>query len=289
MFGGMQTLRGGGTTKVTTINKYDRLYAIGDVHGCNKELCAILDHLKNVEKFTKDDQLIMIGDYIDRGPDSPGVIETLIQFKKDFPKTEFLRGNHEDMLIGHLYGYTQENEGMYGNMFHYNGGNKTQEQYEEMFCKWDNLLEIIPSEHEEFILSTKGIIKTPDAIFVHAGINPYHSIYDQCFEYTVWDRDHRYVPGVRVIHGHTPYSHIKWCKEVHPEYEDFRGDIIPAEEEDIINIDTGCAYDKTQRLDIGRLTCLNVKDMVTFSVRKGETSIHHLNSEQLKEGHWFTE
>ena len=75
-----------------------RLIAVGDVHGQLK----MLEDLINQVKPTQDDQVVFLGDYIDRGPDSKGVIDYLIQFDQKLPQTIFLRGNHEQMFLDAL-------------------------------------------------------------------------------------------------------------------------------------------------------------------------------------------
>jgi len=75
-----------------------RLIAIGDIHG----------HLDKLERLlqlimpTDNDKLVFLGDYIDRGPDSAGVVDHLIQLPDRFPQTVFLRGNHEQVAMDAL-------------------------------------------------------------------------------------------------------------------------------------------------------------------------------------------
>lgn len=71
-----------------------RTIAIGDIHGCRGKLSKILTHLQ----LNAQDKVIFLGDYIDRGPDSAGVISDLIRFSQTV-SCVFLRGNHEDMLL----------------------------------------------------------------------------------------------------------------------------------------------------------------------------------------------
>ncbi|MFW5955273.1 MAG: metallophosphoesterase, partial [Rhodothermales bacterium] len=73
------------------------LYAIGDIHGCAETLWNLLDELN----VGPDDHLVFIGDYIDRGPDSHGVIAGLIDLS-DTVRCTFLRGNHEKLLLDYL-------------------------------------------------------------------------------------------------------------------------------------------------------------------------------------------
>lgn len=133
-------------------NQPKRLLAVGDIHGHLDKLQGLMDQVNP----TTNDRVVFLGDYIDRGPDSKGVIEFLIGFKKRYPKTVFLRGNHEQMLLDAI----QESQlqllldtmgagGQANNNEHYdrflsNGGTSTEECYG---CKiWD-----IPAAHVQFI------------------------------------------------------------------------------------------------------------------------------------------
>ena len=81
-----------------------RVFVFGDLHGCSAEPTLILKHLEEKEGLSDDDLVVFVGDYIDRGPDSRGVLDLMIDFKTRFPKTRFLRGNHEDMMLDFLKG-----------------------------------------------------------------------------------------------------------------------------------------------------------------------------------------
>ena len=75
-----------------------RLLAIGDIHGYLDKLRRLLDLVQP----TANDKVIFLGDYVDRGPDSRGVLDELIRFGERFPQTIFLRGNHEQMFMDAL-------------------------------------------------------------------------------------------------------------------------------------------------------------------------------------------
>jgi len=77
-----------------------RSYVIGDIHGCPDELVYLVQALP----LESGDRLVFLGDYIDRGPDSSGVISFLLELQKDRGAYEFvfLKGNHEDMLLSDL-------------------------------------------------------------------------------------------------------------------------------------------------------------------------------------------
>src|SRR5262245_22201687 len=71
-----------------------RLLAIGDIHGCSRALDALLEAVK----LTAEDRLIFLGDYVDRGPDSRGVVERVLALHASYPVVA-LRGNHELMML----------------------------------------------------------------------------------------------------------------------------------------------------------------------------------------------
>ena len=70
-------------------------YAISDIHGCIATFKTLLDKIK----FSKEDELYLLGDYIDRGPDSKGVIDHIWYLQKSGYQVHCLRGNHENMLL----------------------------------------------------------------------------------------------------------------------------------------------------------------------------------------------
>ncbi|MGH7806272.1 MAG: metallophosphoesterase family protein, partial [Candidatus Binatia bacterium] len=76
-----------------------RLFAIGDIHGCREELDVLLDAMGPAAG----DKLVFVGDYVDRGPDSQGVVSRLLSLaEKSGAECVFLKGNHEDMALGFL-------------------------------------------------------------------------------------------------------------------------------------------------------------------------------------------
>ena len=72
-----------------------KIFVVGDIHGCFDKLCALMDKIPI--DFNRD-LLIFIGDYIDRGSSSIEVVDYLVNLKQRLPETIFLKGNHEDML-----------------------------------------------------------------------------------------------------------------------------------------------------------------------------------------------
>jgi len=208
-----------------------KIFVVGDIHGCFDKLCALMDKipLNNTR-----DQLIFIGDYIDRGPSSFDVVNYLIDFKKRVPGTIFIKGNHEDMLQNYLDG---------SDRFTYllNGGQKTMDEY---LNRSDNKEPFpIPSEHLEFFNSLQLYYQTDDYIFVHAGLREKVPLESQDKMDLLWTRDEfihsDFNFGKRVIFGHTPFKE-------------------PLLQANKIGIDTGAVYGNL-------LTCLQLPEMEFFS------------------------
>lgn len=172
-----------------------RLIAIGDVHGELGKLDALLDTLSPAE----DDTLVFLGDYIDRGPDSPGVIERLLSLG-----AIFLRGNHEQMCLDAMQ---DTPGGGHWNLWTFNGGDKTFQQYTARGG--------IPEKHHDFICKTWLLHVQGRYVFVHAGLDPSRQVAEQLerpdLDVVLWERRHlrngRVWSGeYTVVCGHTPLS-----------------------------------------------------------------------------------
>ena len=176
------------------------LYAVGDIHGQIHMLEALLERVP----FQKDDEVVFLGDYIDRGRDSKAVVDLLIRFRREYPRTVFLRGNHEDMLLDYLAGGGSYHPGVYL----MNGGDATLENYR------DSSGEVrLPPEHLEFYNALEWIHASRGFIFVHAGLRPGVPIDRQDPMDLVWIREEflhaAYDFGEPVVFGHTPGWEIK--------------------------------------------------------------------------------
>ena len=165
------------------------IYAIGDIHGEK----AMLDEmhrriLVDAENRPGDKLAVYLGDYIDRGPDSAGVVATLMNSQLPFP-TICLLGNHEDLCLG---------SDRY--LWLCSGGNKTEARYggyvEESHKTW---MRGLPLSH-----------RAGKWFFVHAGIDPHQGLAAQDRETLLWMRRlfltyrGEMPEGVTVVHGHTP-------------------------------------------------------------------------------------
>lgn len=195
-----------------------RIYAVGDVHGCLQtfeSLLALIDQdLQSAP--VKDHRIIMLGDYIDRGPNSAGVIERLIELKKTDNRLVALRGNHDQLLMDFMSDPLSVSE-----MWLTYGGRETLESYQSTVAHpYDpeeaiqqaalDLSASLPEAHRAFFDESALTHKLGDFLFVHAGISPDHSIDDQVAEDLLWIRDpflsHEALFDYVVVHGHTPVA-----------------------------------------------------------------------------------
>lgn len=206
------------------------LIAIGDVHGCALTLDALIRSLD----IGADDHLVFIGDYIDRGPDSKGVIDRLFALREKHTCT-FLRGNHEELMLGYL------DDGEY-DLWAINGGVATLESYGAVKNG-----SVIPEEHVKFIRETKMYLETDEFFFVHAGLRPGLTIAENLEAgdemVYLWERGHLKATDLpwekTVVCGHTPVSE-------------------PMDTEKLINIDTGCVF--YTHPSLGHLTAVRLPE-----------------------------
>ena len=208
-----------------------RIFAVGDIHGCYEKLFALMDKLP-VDMAR--DQLLFIGDYIDRGPSSIEELDYLIALKKRSPGIIFLKGNHEDMLQKYLNG---------SDRFTYllNSGQQTLDAYLNNKDRSDNYP--VPSAHLDFLNTLQMYYQTEDYIFVHAGLREKVPLESQQEVDMLWIRDEfiysDYDIGRRVVFGHTPFKE-------------------PLVQPNKIGIDTGAVYGN-------QLTCVQLPEMIFFS------------------------
>jgi serine/threonine protein phosphatase 1 len=225
-----------------------RLYAIGDIHGCRDELAVLLDFLVDNQKISKDDSIVFIGDFIDRGPDSKGVVDLLIEFRSHHETTYFLKGNHEDMFLNYLGRAGRLGEGYLGN-----GGRECLQSYDiAARTSPDLVLQLLPPDHLLFYESLLRGVLHPRFLFVHAGINPNVTLERQEEEDVFWIReefiDFSHDLPQTVIFGHTPFVRVFFD--------------LPFK----IGIDTGLVYGN-------RLTMIELKEGVLFQVPRGGDAV----------------
>jgi serine/threonine protein phosphatase 1 len=214
------------------------LYAIGDIHGSLDSLERLLDKIN--PDLTKD-RLLFVGDYIDRGPRSKGVVDYIIRLKNQAPAGQIicLKGNHEAMFLDFLAGGP-------GEIFLFNGGLATVEDYwgdDWVDQERDNLT--LPRDHARFYQDLELYYEIPDYIFVHGGLKPGVPLAEQVEDDLLWIRGEFINSeadfGGRVIFGHTPFKQ-------------------PLLRPNKIGIDTGAVYGNF-------LTALKLPEVEFFFVR----------------------
>ena len=168
-----------------------RTIAIGDIHGCSAALAAILAAIDP----RPDDTLIPLGDYIDRGPDSRGVIDQLLALESRCQLVPLL-GNHELVLLGVAAG-----EMPMSFWIEACGGAAT-------LASYGGLLENIPAAHWEFFRNCRRYHETEKHIFLHANYDAELPLADQFDDALFWLHLDRIPPphqsGKKVFVGHTP-------------------------------------------------------------------------------------
>ncbi len=191
------------------------VYAIGDIHGRKDLLERLIETIKNHAGRT-DYELIFLGDYVDRGPDSAGVVEHLIHSEalQDVDCT-FLKGNHEATLLEFLD--TPE----VGSSWSTYGGLETLLSYgvQDIGLSKDEahwaatskrFREHLPPAHLEFYKTLESFTIRGEYLFVHAGIDPGKALSEQTDAEFLWIRD-AFLNDTRqydymIVHGHTPQS-----------------------------------------------------------------------------------
>ena len=172
-----------------------RLLAIGDIHGCTLQLDALLEAVNP----QPEDQVIFLGDLVDRGPDSRGAIERAIDWTRNRGAI-CLRGNHEFMML------QARSDAADRRMWLTVGGNETLASYSKIPGRMGQLTDI-PDEHWDFLTNDlQTYCETNSAIFVHAGLNPNLALPEQEELELYWDflaKPVDWPDGRLVIVGHT--------------------------------------------------------------------------------------
>jgi len=214
------------------------LYAIGDIHGCNLSFQALLQKID----LQEDDELVLVGDYFDRGPDSKGVLDTIFALQQAEHNIHCLRGNHEQIFIEALTSVTYTLQRFYGA-----GGRPTLKSFGVKSPGQ------IDDYYLDFIHNLPNYLEMGRFIFVHGGLNfdVKDPLEDQ--ESMLWERywydniDYDWLGDRYIIHGHTPIPLTEhWGLLTQAKSGSNRA----------INLDTGCVY--AERSDMAVLTAVNL-------------------------------
>ncbi len=218
----------------------DRLFAISDIHGCFKTFYELV---VNVIDLSKSDQLILLGDYIDRGEQNREVIDFIIDLEKKGFNVTPLMGNHELMLLdswndpGALY------------QWYMNSGITT------LISFGIQDIREMDRHYIDFFLSLDYYKEVGNHLFVHAGFSDYetdpfsdkHTIVWECSPYY----ENHVLKSRKIIHGHRPKT-IAFVKK------------LISENSNVIPIDTGCVYEKG--MGYGNLSALEINTMNLISI-----------------------
>jgi serine/threonine protein phosphatase 1 len=174
-----------------------RVLAVGDIHGCSQ----LLDDLLGWVAPAGDDLVVTLGDYVDRGPDTRGVLDRLIGWKRQGMRLVCLRGNHEVMMLEARHGTPGQ-----ARMWLSVGGMQALGSYGRTPGK-SGTLEDVPGEHWDFLeYNLLDYYETATHIFVHAGVRCDRPLDEQPDDALYWEflpDAMRHTSGKTVVCGHT--------------------------------------------------------------------------------------
>jgi serine/threonine protein phosphatase 1 len=208
-------------------------FAVTDIHGCVKTFRALVEKLR----LGSDDNLYLLGDFINKGPDSKGVLDLIIQLKSEGLQVHCVRGNHDQMLLDVIKGTSM---GRWGQEDQYR---KTLESF-QVSRPHD-----IPPKYFELINSMPYYIEADKFLFVHAGFD--FSIKDPFSDFISMMNIKKIklikekVKGRTIIHGHLPQPS-----------DDIK--VAVTLKQQIINLDNGCVYYRNK--EYGNLIALNLNN-----------------------------
>jgi len=209
------------------------IFAVGDIHGCAEELRLLLNRLD----LTPETTVVFLGDYVDRGPDSRAVIDTILELRETC-NVITLMGNHEAMFID----FIEDPQSARAGAFVYNGGSATLASYADEHGQVE-----LPGNHVDFLYDLPVFWESDHAFFVHAGLpeiplSEIDPVRDK--PAMLWIRRRFLASEFKwekvVVHGHTPVSKVT--------IKDNR-----------INVDTGCVFKR-------RLSAISLPGERIFSV-----------------------
>ncbi len=197
------------------------IYAIGDIHGHLDKLDQAIELIE--QDGGRDAKVVCVGDYIDRGPNSKGVIDRLIQLAQSRTLIT-LKGNHDRMMEWFLETPPRHDPHMMVGMHWLHeriGGIETLASYGISVTPMQDLLSDIhaqarrhiPQDHQAFLKNLKTSFETDDLYFCHAGIRPDVPLAEQTENDLVWIRQefhaHTLPHPKYIVHGHTPINFPK--------------------------------------------------------------------------------
>jgi len=184
-------------------------WVIPDIHGCALTLKYLME---SMIQPNKNDELYFVGDYIDRGPDSKGVIDYIIDMQENDYNVTCLIGNHEDYCIN-AWEEDRKNKGFLG----IRSKGRTQKEWERYGGKQTmesfgvDRPKDIPEKYIQWMKDLKYYVELDDFIIVHAGLNFSNKDPFEDKRAMIWARDFKIQPerigNKTIIHGHVPVNH----------------------------------------------------------------------------------
>ncbi|KGB54060.1 Metallophosphoesterase [Sphingopyxis sp. LC81] len=198
-----------------------RVYAVGDIHGRDDLFANLIDLIRadNAARGPAKVSLILLGDLVDRGPQSADVVDRAMRLQGEFDDMRLLIGNHEECFLAALTGdvrrlrYFMRIGGEATVRSYWNSeASLTAASFEEVA---EQLPSMVPQAHVEFLGSGEDVIAIGDYVFVHAGIRPGVPLERQELADLRWirdeflgdERDH----GMMIVHGHTIQDEVDEC------------------------------------------------------------------------------
>lgn len=198
-------------------------FAISDIHGCAKTFKALLDRIS----FSQEDELYLLGDYVDRGPDSRGVIDHIWHLQETGHTVHCLCGNHEQMFLYEIDARDELSD------------INERRGYTETIASFGTLdIDKIPKSYIEWMKGLDFYLEVDQYILVHAGLdfssqNPFKNRREMIWIRDWYEEIDREWLGDRIIvHGHTPVRQLEIKNSIGQLAE------IPA-----IDIDNGCPFE----------------------------------------------
>lgn len=197
----------------------DPVYAIGDVHGQLDDLQRVIALIE--ADGGKDARIVLVGDYVDRGPDSRGVLQYLIDAQAEGRNWTTIKGNHDRYLSRFLDYRIVHDPATRPDLLWFDprlGGDKTMASYgvdvgesAPLQIVQDAALQAVPQAHRAFLAGLPLMHEIGDLLFVHAGIRPRVALDKQIEDDLIWIRapflEYRKSHGPLVVHGHTALEH----------------------------------------------------------------------------------
>jgi serine/threonine protein phosphatase 1 len=212
-------------------------FAISDLHGCQRTFLAALE----VIGLNPDDELFLLGDFIDRGPNSRGLIDTIWGLQDQGYRVNCLKGNHEQICIDAL------NSTQWMSTWLKHGGRETMASFGDR---------LPGDEYRKWMEQLPHFLETEGYILVHAGLNfrKPDPLADRSSMLWIrnWSQhlDRDWLDGRIVVHGHTP--------RLRPQIEE---NLTFLNRAAVMNIDAGCCYN--------------------FPDREGQLCVFNLDGKQL--------